>query len=78
MYPLGILFGLGFDTATEVGVLTISAVEGSKGMSLWDSSHLSSSLCRGDVARRCDGQHCDVGCLRMGLCETDPANSTTI
>jgi nickel/cobalt transporter (NiCoT) family protein len=35
MYPLGILFGLGFDTATEVGVLTISAVEGSKGMSLW-------------------------------------------
>jgi len=35
MYPLGILFGLGFDTATEVGVLTISAVEVSKGMSLW-------------------------------------------
>ena len=35
MYPLGILFGLGFDTATEVAVLSISAVEGSKGMSLW-------------------------------------------
>jgi nickel/cobalt transporter (NiCoT) family protein len=35
MYPLGILFGLGFDTATEVGVLTISAVEGTRGTSLW-------------------------------------------
>jgi high-affinity nickel-transport protein len=25
MYPLGFLFGLGFDTATEIGVLGISA-----------------------------------------------------
>ena len=25
MYPLGILFGLGFDTATEVGLLAIAA-----------------------------------------------------
>ncbi|MGH9742905.1 MAG: HoxN/HupN/NixA family nickel/cobalt transporter, partial [Candidatus Acidiferrum sp.] len=35
MYPLGILFGLGFDTATEIGLLGISAVEGSKGLSIW-------------------------------------------
>lgn len=35
MYPLGVLFGLGFDTATEIGVLGISAAEGSKGLSLW-------------------------------------------
>jgi high-affinity nickel-transport protein len=35
MYPLGILFGLGFDTATEIGVLAISAVEGSRGTTLW-------------------------------------------
>jgi nickel/cobalt transporter (NiCoT) family protein len=35
MYPLGILFGLGFDTATEIGVLGISAVQASKGLSLW-------------------------------------------
>ncbi len=35
MYPLGILFGLGFDTATEVGLLGISAAEASKGLSLW-------------------------------------------
>jgi high-affinity nickel-transport protein len=35
MYPLGVLFGLGFDTATEIGLLGISAAEGSKGLSLW-------------------------------------------
>jgi high-affinity nickel-transport protein len=35
MYPLGVLFGLGFDTATEVGVLGISAAEATKGLSFW-------------------------------------------
>jgi nickel/cobalt transporter (NiCoT) family protein len=35
MYPLGVLFGLGFDTATEVGVLGISAAEAAKGLSFW-------------------------------------------
>ncbi|MFZ0139145.1 MAG: HoxN/HupN/NixA family nickel/cobalt transporter [Candidatus Sulfotelmatobacter sp.] len=32
MYPLGVLFGLGFDTATEIGVLGISAAEAAKGL----------------------------------------------
>jgi nickel/cobalt transporter (NiCoT) family protein len=35
MYPLGVLFGLGFDTATEVGLLGISASEASHGLSIW-------------------------------------------
>ena len=35
MYPLGFLFGLGFDTASEIGLLGISAAEASKGLSLW-------------------------------------------
>ena len=35
MYPLGMLFGLGFDTATEIGLLGISAAEAAKGLSLW-------------------------------------------
>ena len=35
MYPLGFLFGLGFDTATEVGVLGISAAGASQGLSIW-------------------------------------------
>jgi len=35
MYPLGLLFGLGFDTATEIGVLGIAATEASKGLPAW-------------------------------------------
>ena len=35
MYPLGLLFGLGFDTATEVGLLGISATTASQGLSVW-------------------------------------------
>ncbi len=32
MYPVGILFGLGFDTATEVGLLGIAGFEAGKGL----------------------------------------------
>ncbi len=35
MYPLGLLFGLGFDTATEVGLLGIAATQASDGLSIW-------------------------------------------
>jgi high-affinity nickel-transport protein len=35
MFPLGFLFGLGFDTATEVAVLGISATQAAKGVSIW-------------------------------------------
>ena len=35
MYPLGFLFGLGFDTASEIGLLGLSAAEASSGLSLW-------------------------------------------
>ncbi|MBV9286505.1 MAG: HoxN/HupN/NixA family nickel/cobalt transporter, partial [Hyphomicrobiales bacterium] len=35
MFPLGVLFGLGFDTATEVGLLGISATQASQGLSVW-------------------------------------------
>jgi nickel/cobalt transporter (NiCoT) family protein len=35
MYPLGFLFGLGFDTATEIGLLGISAAEASRGLPIW-------------------------------------------
>jgi len=35
MYPLGILFGLGFDTATEIGVLGISAAGATQGLPIW-------------------------------------------
>ena len=37
MYPLGLLFGLGFDTATEVGLLGMSASQASQGLSIWST-----------------------------------------
>ena len=35
MFPLGFLFGLGFDTATEVALLGISATQAANGLSIW-------------------------------------------
>jgi high-affinity nickel-transport protein len=35
LYPIGFLFGLGFDTATEVGLLGISATQAAQGLSVW-------------------------------------------
>lgn len=35
MLPIGLLFGLGFDTVTEVTLLAIAATEATKGMPLW-------------------------------------------
>lgn len=35
MYPIGLLFGLGFDTASEVGILGMSATAGAGGMPVW-------------------------------------------
>jgi high-affinity nickel-transport protein len=35
MYPIGLLFGLGFDTASEIGLLGMSATAGAGGMPVW-------------------------------------------
>ena len=35
MYPLGLLLGLGFDTATEVALLSMSATQAGQGMPVW-------------------------------------------
>jgi len=35
MFPLGFLFGLGFDTATEVAVIGLAATQASDGVSTW-------------------------------------------
>ncbi len=37
MFPIGFLFGLGFDTATEVGLLAIAATEAAAGLSPWQT-----------------------------------------
>ena len=35
MYFVGFLFGLGFDTATEIGLLAIAATQATHGMNIW-------------------------------------------
>jgi nickel/cobalt transporter (NiCoT) family protein len=35
MFPIGVLFGLGFDTATEVGLLGVSANGAAQGLPIW-------------------------------------------
>jgi high-affinity nickel-transport protein len=35
MFPIGFLFGLGFDTATEIGLFGIAASQAAQGMSFW-------------------------------------------
>ena len=35
LYPIGVLFGLGFDTATEIGLLGIAATQAAQGLSFW-------------------------------------------
>ena len=35
MYPVGILFGLGFDTATEVALLVLSGTAVASGLPFW-------------------------------------------
>ena len=35
MFPLGMLFGLGFDTSSEIALLGIASLQGSQGTSMW-------------------------------------------
>lgn len=37
MYFVGFLFGLGFDTASEVGLLSLSAATGARGVPIWET-----------------------------------------
>jgi high-affinity nickel-transport protein len=35
MYPLGVLFGLGFDTSSEIALLGISSIQAARGTDFW-------------------------------------------
>jgi nickel/cobalt transporter (NiCoT) family protein len=35
MYPIGFLFGLGFDTSSEIALLGLSSIQAAKGTSVW-------------------------------------------
>ena len=37
MYPVGVLFAIGFDTITEVGLLGLSATQAEQGLALWQT-----------------------------------------
>ncbi len=68
MYPLGFLFGLGFDTATEVGLLGIAATQAAQGyVALPASNGVPRSFHRGHGAGGHDGQRADGRRLWLGL-----------
>jgi high-affinity nickel-transport protein len=35
MYPIGVLFGLGFDTSSEIALLGIASIQATRGTSIW-------------------------------------------
>jgi high-affinity nickel-transport protein len=35
MYPIGVLFGLGFDTSSEIALLGIASIQATKGTTIW-------------------------------------------
>src|ERR1700760_2756746 len=35
MYPIGVLFGLGFDTSSEIALLGIESIQAANGTSIW-------------------------------------------
>ena len=72
MYPLGVLFGLGFDTATEVGVLGISAHAGGAGPVDLVDPGVSGAVHRRHDAGRHHRQRADARRLWLGLRQADP------
>ena len=67
MYPVGFLFGLGFDTATEIGVLGISATQAAQGMSFWTILVFPALFTAGMYSHGHHGQHIDDRCLWLGI-----------
>ena len=72
MYPLGFLFGLGFDTATEVGLLGISAAEAAKGLSIWSILVFPALFTAGMSLMDTSDGVLMTGRLRLGLRQADP------
>ena len=72
LFPIGFLFGLGFDTATEIGVLGISAAGAAEGLPILVDPGLSSSVHGGNDLDRHHQQHSGDGRIRLGFRETYP------
>ena len=72
MYPIGLLFGLGFDTATEVGLLGSFGDPGGAGPVDLVDPGLSGAVHRRHDAARHHRQRGDARRLRLGLRQADP------
>ena len=72
MYLIGFLFGLGFDTATEVGILAVSAHGGQVGMSFWTIMLLAGAVHGGDVPGGHERRNTHAGRLRLGVYQAHP------
>ena len=72
MLPVGFLFGLGFDTVTEVSLLGIAATEANQRHAALVYHDLSLALRRRNVVDRYDGWHRDAGSLWLGFREAGP------
>ena len=67
MFPLGFLFGLGFDTATEVALLAYRRDGGIEGRLRLVGTGFSGAVYRRDVAGGFHGRHPDAWSLRLGV-----------
>ena len=77
MYPLGILFGLGFDTATEVALLFLAAGAAGAGPAVVRDPLPAGPVRRGDVAARHDRRLVHELRLRLGVLASRCARSIT-
>ena len=72
MYPIGVLFGLGFDTATEVALLVLSGTAVASGLPFWAILQPAAALRRGDEPLRHAGRLLHELRLRLGVLAADP------
>ena len=72
MYPLGILFGLGFDTATEIGLLAIAAGVATHHVPFLAIVSLPIIFAAGDEPDGHRRRRVHEPGLRLGLLEPDP------
>ena len=69
MYPIGVLFGLGFDTATEIALLVLAGGAAGRGAALVRDPLPADPVRRRDVAARHDRRLVHELRLRLGVLE---------
>jgi high-affinity nickel permease len=72
MFPVGFMFGLGFDTATEIGLFGISATQAAQGTSFWTILLFPLLFAAGNDAGGHGRQRLDDERLRLGVRKAHP------